>query len=359
MAKTVKTMKALVVYGKGDYRLEEAYPVPDLTEGEVLIRVEACGVCASDVKNWHGAEGYWGDGVSEPWVKVPFIPGHEFVGTVVEVADGYKGSVKVGDRVTGEQIVPCGECKFCQTGKYWMCDKADIFGFRSNVNGAMAEYMVLPKNTRIYQIPQQLELEKAILVEPYACAKHAVDRADIANTDVVVLSGVGTLGLAMVNYARLRRPKHLIAVDMKEDRLKLAKMFGADITMNPAKCNVAEEVKKLTDGYGCDIYIEATGHPASVQQGLDAIRKLGKFIEFSVFGEKVTVDWSVIGDGKELDILGSHLGPYCFDVVTEWIADNTIYTDGVVTHAFSLDRWVDAFEQNAKGDGSLKVIIKP
>ncbi len=359
MAKTVQKMRALVAFAKGDYRLEEAYPVPKLKEGEVLIKVEACGVCASDVKNLHGAEGYWGDGASEPWVKTPFIPGHEFIGQVVELADGYDGDVKLGDRVTGEQIVPCGECMFCKTGKYWMCDKADIFGFRENVNGAMAEYMVLPKNTHIYQIPKDLALDKAVLVEPYSCAKHAVDRANISNTDVVVLSGVGTLGLAMVNYARMRSPKLLIAVDMKEDRLKLARKFGADMVMNPAKCNVAEEVKKLTNGYGCDIYIEATGHPSSVQQGLDAIRKLGRFIEFSVFGQKVSVDWSVIGDGKELDILGSHLGPYCFDVVTGWIADGTIHTEGVVTHHYALDQWQHAFEQNAKGDGSLKVVIQP
>jgi len=359
MAKTVKTMKALVVYGKNDYRLEADYPVPDLKKGEVLIKVEACGVCASDIKNWHGAQGYWGDGTSEPWVKTPFIPGHEFVGEVVEVAEDYQGSAKIGDRITGEQIVPCNECMFCKTGHYWMCDKADIFGFRSNVNGAMAEYMVLPEKTRIYQIPKDLELEKAVLIEPYSCAKHAVDRADISNTDVVVISGVGTLGLAMVNYARLRRPKKLIAIDMKEDRLEIAKKFGADICLDPAQCDVVKEIQNMTNGYGCDIYIEATGHPSSVQQGLDAIRKLGRFIEFSVFGQKVSVDWSVIGDGKELDILGAHLGPYCFDVVTEWIADNTIYTDGVVTHTFSLDQWQTAFEQNAKGDGSLKVVIKP
>ena len=197
------------------------------------------------------------------------------------------------------------------------------------------------------------------MIEPYSCAKHAIDRAQITNTDVVVISGVGTLGLAMVNYARLRNPKTLVAVDMIDSRLEIAKKFGADIILNPSKCNIEDEVKKLTKGYGCDIYVEATGHPSSVQQGLDSIRKLGRFIEFSVFGQKVSVDWSVIGDGKELDLLGSHLGPYCFDVVTDWIADNTIYTDGVVTHSFDLDHWKDAFEQNSKGEGSLKVIIKP
>lgn len=358
MSSLPEKMKAIVAYAPGDYRYEMV-DTPRAGEGEMILKVEACGICAGDTKAYAGAASFWGFDGQPKYIKEPMIPGHEFVGTVVEIGEKVKGGWKIGDRICPEQIVPCGECMFCQTGKYWMCDKADIFGFREHVNGAMAEYMVLPAKTRIYQIPKDLELEKAVLIEPYSCAKHAVDRADISNTDVVVLSGVGTLGLAMVNYARLRNPKTLVAIDMMDDRLEIAKRFGADIVLNPAKCNIEEEIKSLTKGYGCDIYIEATGHPSSVQQGLDSIRKLGRFIEFSVFGQKVSVDWSVIGDGKELDILGSHLGPYCFDVVTEWIADDTIYTDGVVTHSFSLDQWQDAFEQNAKGEGSLKVIIKP
>ena len=353
-------MKALVVYGKNDYVLEKEYPVPDLKRGEVLVRVEACGICASDIKNWHGAIGYWGDGKSPLFVKPPFIPGHEFIGEVAEVADGYEGEVKVGDRVTGEQIVPCGKCWFCRTGKYWMCEEVDMFGFRSHVNGAMAEYIVLPEKTRIYKVPKEMPLKEAVLIEPYSCAKHAVDRANIENTDVVVVAGAGALGLAMVNYARLRNPRTLIVLDMKDDRLALAKKFGADVTLNPGSCDAVGEIRKLSNGgYGCDVYIEATGQPASVQQGLDAIRKLGRFIEFSIFGQKTEVDWTIIGGRKELDILGSHLGPYCYDDVIRWIADHTILTEGVVTHVYDLDDWEEAFQKSASGEDSIKVIIRP
>ena len=140
----------------------------------------------------------------------------------------------------------------------------------------------------------------------------------------------------------------------------MCKEFGADMVMNPAKEDVVAKIKELTDGYGCDIYIEATGHPSSVQQGLDAIRKMGRFVEFSVFGKPVTVDWSIISDRKELDLLGVHLSPFCYDTVIEWIGNGKLPTDGIVSHKFSLDDWEEAFELARTGkDGAMKVVLMP
>ena len=143
-------------------------------------------------------------------------------------------------------------------------------------------------------------------------------------------------------------------------RLQKAKDFGADIVMNPSKENVVEKIVEMTGGYGCDIYIEATGHANSVNQGLEMIRKLGRFVEFSVFNDLATVDWSIIGDRKELDVLGAHLGPYCYEPVIKWIADGTLPTAGVVTHKFSLDDWKTAFEYTKTcKDNAFKVVIIP
>ena len=203
-------------------------------------------------------------------------------------------------------------------------------------------------------------MREAVLIEPYACSKHCVDRANITNEDVVVLSGAGTLGLGMVGYIAMKNPKNFIVLDTKPDRLALAKEFGAYMVMNPLKVNVVEEIQKLTDGYGCDIYIEATGHPSSVKQGLEAIRKMGTFVEFSVFGDLTTVDWSIISDRKELNLFGSHLSPYCYDAVAEWIKEGKLPTKGVVTHKFSLDDWEEAFKTAEKGaEGTLKVVLVP
>ncbi len=219
------------------------------------------------------------------------IPGHEFVGYVAELGEGVTGFA-IGDRVVSEQIVPCGKCRFCTTGKYWMCEVHDIYGFRDRVNGGMAEYMRLPANARTYKIPQDMPIEKAILIEPYGCSKHAGDRADIGLEDIGVISGCGTLGLGMVGIAHLKNPRLLIALDMQDNRLEKAKEFGADLVWNPGKVDVVSGIRKITEGYGCDIYIEATGHSASVTQGMAMIRKLGRFVEFSVFGEPTTLDWS-------------------------------------------------------------------
>lgn len=188
-----------------------------------------------------------------------------------------------------------------------MCQPHATFGFQSTNNGGMAEYFRYPKTAVLHRVPEDMPLEKALLVEPYACSKHCVDRAQITNEDVVVISGAGTLGMGMVTYARMKNPAKLIVLDMMDARLEKAKEFGADLVWNPSKVDVVAEIMKLTDGYGCDIYIEATGHPSSVTQGMNMIRKLGRFVEFSVFGAPTTLDWSVIGDGKELDVLGSQL----------------------------------------------------
>lgn len=352
-------MKAIVAYAPGDYRFE-IVDTPKAGEGEMILKVEACGVCAGDTKAFGGAESFWGGNGQPPYIKAPMIPGHEFVGTVVEMGPKVKGNWKLGDRICPEQIVPCGECMFCKTGRHWMCEKHDLFGFQNNVNGGMAEYVKLTKEALPYMVPADMPIEKAALIEPYACAFHCVERAQITPTDFVVLSGVGTLGLGMVGAIKQCNPKCLVVLDMKDSRLEKAKEFGADIVMNPAQEDVVGKIKEMTNGYGCDIYIEATGHPSSVTQGLSAIRKMGRFVEFSVFGDDVTCDWSIISDRKELDLLGAHLSPFCYDTVIDWINSDKLPTDGVVTNSFSLEDWEKAFHIAKTGENNaLKVILVP
>jgi len=352
-------MKAIVAYAPGDYRFE-IVDTPHAKEGEIVLKVEACGICAGDTKAFAGAESFWGGNGQPAYIKAPMIPGHEFVGSVVEIGAKVKGNWKLGDRICPEQIVPCGECLFCKTGRHWMCEKHDLFGFQNNVNGGMAEYVKLTKEALPYFVPADMSIEKAALIEPYACSWHCVERAQVTPTDFVVLSGAGTLGLGMVGALRQANPKCLVVLDMNDARLEKARAFGADIVMNPGKEDVAARIKEMTGGYGCDIYIEATGHPASVTQGLQAIRKMGRFVEFSVFAQDVTCDWSIISDRKELDLLGSHLSPFCYDTVIDWINNGKLPTDGVVTHKFSLEDWERGFHIAKTGEnGALKVILVP
>jgi threonine dehydrogenase-like Zn-dependent dehydrogenase len=355
------TMQAVVAYGPGDYRFETV-DVPRAGPDDIIIEVEACGICASDIKTFEGAPSFWGDNKGQArYMLAPMIPGHEFIGRAVELGENVAraGTYKVGDRLISEQIVPCEHCRYCSRGEYWMCERHDVYGFQNNVNGGMAKYMRFPKESRTHRIPDALAMEKAVLVEPYACSVHAVNRGLIQLDDVVVLAGAGPLGLGMVGAARLKNPSKLIVLDTKPERLELARRFGADLVMNPLKEDVVTQVKALTEGYGCDVYIEATGNPASVIQGLNMIRKLGRFVEFSVFGHEVTADWSIISDRKQLDLYGAHLGPYCYPLTIAAIADGRLPSEGVVTDILPLSEWKAGFDKMKKGDGSIKIILRP
>ena len=320
--------------------------------------MEACGICAGDIKASHGTSRFWGGDGMPGFCVPPFIPGHEFVGHVVAVGEKAAGGLKVGDRIVSEQIAPCGECYFCKRGQYWLCDPHDVYGFKSHRNGGMAEYVRLPKHSLNYRIPEDMPLEQAVLIEPMACSFHGVERAQATAEDTVVLAGAGTLGLGMVNALRLQEIKKLIVLDLNDARLAIAKEFGADVVLNPLKCDALQEVLNMTDGVGCDVYIEATGHPSAVQQGLDMVRKGGTFVEFSVMSGPSTIDWSIIGDAKEITIYGSQLSPFCFEKVIENMKQGKLKTDHIITHKFKLEDWEEAY-RTAQTKDALKVIFTP
>lgn len=351
-------MQAIVCYGPNDYRLGRIGK-PKANPCELVIRIAVCGICASDCKCHSGAALFWGG--DNPWVKAPVVPGHEFFGYVVEAGEGAEAhfDVVVGDKVIAEQIVPCDKCRFCKSGKYWMCEVHNIFGFQREVaEGGMAQYMRIPKTAIVHKIPDWVSLEDSALIEPMSCAIHAVNRGEIQLDDVLVIAGAGTLGLCMVQVARLKTPKKLVVIDMVDERLELARQFGADVVINPSREDAKAIINGLTGNYGCDVYIETTGVPVGVTQGLDLIRKLGRFVEFSVFGSEITADWSIIGDRKELDVRGAHLGPYCYPVAIDLFARGLLTSKGIVTHDFALENWEEAFAL-ADSVKSIKVLLKP
>ena len=163
----------------------------------------------------------------------------------------------------------------------------------------------------------------------------------------------------MVAAARLKNPGLLIALDLKSNRLEVARKAGADLTLNPQEVDVVAEVKKLTGGYGCDIYIEATGDPSGVVQGLHMLRRLGTMVQFSVFSQPTQVDWTIIGDTKELNIHGSLLGPYCDPLAIEMLLKGQVPAEDIVTHAFPLEQYGEAFQMVHEAKSSIKVMLTP
>jgi erythritol/L-threitol dehydrogenase len=163
----------------------------------------------------------------------------------------------------------------------------------------------------------------------------------------------------MIAAARLKNPGLLVALDLIDSRLDLAKKFGADLCMNPNKVDTVAEVLKLTGGYGCDVYIEATGNPDAIVPGLRMIRKRGTFVEFSVMREPTTADWTIIGDGKELNIHGAHLAPHTFPVAIDYIGRGLINIEDIVTHELPLERFEEGFAAVEHPEDSIKVLLKP
>jgi threonine dehydrogenase-like Zn-dependent dehydrogenase len=219
--------------------------------------------------------------------------------------------------------------------------------------------MIYPCKAINHKIPKSIPPWKAAFIEPLACSVHAVELGNIQFKDVVVISGCGPLGLGMVAAAKLKNPKLLIALDLYKWKLDIAKKCGADVVMNPKECNVIEEVKKLSEGYGCDVYIEATGSPVSVNQGLQMICRQGTFVEYSVFGKETTADWTVISDAKELTIRGGHCSPYTYPVAIQMIERDQIPLEDIITHKLPMEQVVRGIEMVNKSSESVKVVLMP
>src|SRR3954470_17548927 len=353
-------MQAVVCHRPRDYRLEEV-PRPVPGPGEALVRVEAVGICASDLKCYQGASKFWGDENRPAYVETPVIPGHELAGIVAELDEeaAVKWGIAVGDRVVSEQIVPCRQCRYCLSGAYHMCLPHNIYGFKHVTQGAMADYMVFPATALVYPISTGLSPAHAAFAEPLSCALHAVERATITFDDVVVVAGCGPIGLGMVAGAAAKSPAQVIALDVADAKLEVARLCGADRTLNIAGTDVAGAIKELTDGYGADVYLEGTGHPSAVPQGLNLLRKRGTFVEYSVFKENVTVDWSIISDDKELDVRGAHLGPHCWPAAIRMIESGTLPLDRLVTHQLPLKDFQEGLDLVADGTRSIKVSLLP
>lgn len=354
------TMRAIVCHGPRDYR-HETIPVPRPQVGEILLRVEAVGICASDLKCHDGAAKFWGDESRPAWAESEVVPGHEIAGRVVRLDGQARDTwrVEVGDRVVVEQIRPCWSCRYCDNGQYHMCQVHDIYGFKRATPGGMAEYMVVTRGSLVHRIDGTIPPAHAAFAEPLSCALHAVERGRLRFSDVVVVAGCGPIGLGVIAGAAAKSPAEIVALDFDQRKLDLAARTGATVTVNLGTGDPYASIAELTDGYGADVYFEATGHPSAVPQGLRLLRKLGRFVEYSVFKDDVSVDWSIISDDKELDVVGAHLGPNCWPAAIRLIEQGRLPLDDICTHQLPLEQFQRGLELVASGGESIKVSLLP
>jgi len=259
-------MKALVLV---EYNALEYTDVPDPSAGpgEVLIAVKACGICGSDV---HGLDGSSGRRIP------PLVMGHEAAGVIAEVGEGGTGW-KPGDRVTFDSTISCGRCYFCERGATNLCDSRRVLGVSCEEyrqDGAFAEYVAVPARA-LYRLPDGLSFERASLVEPFSVAVHAVNRVGPRADEPALVAGAGVIGLCLVQALRAAGCRPIIAIDLQQDRLDLARRVGADHTFTPDAADLMPEVMRLTEGRGVEAAFEAVGITPTLQLAIQCVRKGG------------------------------------------------------------------------------------
>ena len=349
-------MQAVVCYAPFDYRVEEI-PKPRPGLGEVLLKVDASGICASDMKCYSGSEMFWGPNGA---VRAPVVPGHEFVGTVADLGEGAAElhGVKVGDRALAEQIIPVANAGTAARGVTGCASRTSCLG--SWVGRQMAVWPSTsschdgagsPRSTRPYQRP----------TPRYRAASLCYARGRPGGHHARRHRGPGRCRQHWPMHAPSRpplQPGQLVAIDTKPYRLELAMKLGADVVINPIEEDAPARVRQLTEGYGCDVYIEATGNPQAPQQGLNMLRRLGTLVAFSVMSEPVMIDWNLIGDQRELNIHGCHLGPYCYPKAIEALAAGTITVQPLISGRYPLSEFPAAMEAARSGE-NLKTLLIP
>ena len=345
-------MKAVRCHGfGGQHRLEEV-ALPSPGTGEVLVRVDASGVCAADRAMWD-ATGPWN-------LSFPFTPGHEFTGTVVELGDGAKElhGIRIGDRAIAELNISHGNDFYRRRGAYHLADQMEILG--ATLDGGWAEYMLYPADAVLHKVPEGLGNRAACYTEPLANAIHGVQRANIQFDDIVVVAGAGPIGMGMVQAAALKTPRQVILVNPGQAKRDLALTLGADMAFAPDDPKLTEAVGDLTSGRGSDVFLEASGQTSAFEQGLALVRKGARMVVFGVYKQPAIVDLNIFGEFKELDILGGHLAPFTYATALDLMARGRIDGDACVTHAFPLDAFEEALTRTPEpGELQIKVILEP
>ncbi|MEE3060109.1 MAG: galactitol-1-phosphate 5-dehydrogenase, partial [Verrucomicrobiota bacterium] len=262
-------MKSLVLTEPKVLRIQES-PTPDLAADEALIRVKACGICGSDV---HGYDGSSGRRIP------PLIMGHEAAGVIEGMGAKVEG-FSLGDRVTFDSTVYCGECEYCLEGKVNLCDRRMVLGVSCGEyrrHGAFAEYVAVPSRI-LYKLPPSLPFEHAAMIEAVSVAVHAVGRVKFQPGDASVVVGAGMIGLLLVQAARAAGCDRVIAVDLDKDRLKLAKELGATQSINPLESDTIETILGATAGQGVRVSFEVVGSTPTVETAIQATRKGGAVV---------------------------------------------------------------------------------
>jgi L-iditol 2-dehydrogenase len=334
-------------YNNNDIRVEDM-PTPKIGPGELLVRIEASGICGSDVMEWYRIK------------KAPLVLGHEVAGQVVEVGDGVK-QYHEGDRIVASHHVPCNTCRHCMRGHTTVCDTLRRTNFDP---GGFAEFVRLPAinvDRGVYIVPKSVSWSDASFAEPLACVLRAQRMASVQPGDTVLVIGSGLAGLLHIQLAVAMGATRVIAVDINPRRLEAAKKAGADETI-PADRDVVAAIREMTDGFLADKVLVCTGAiPANVL-ALQTVERGGTVVFFAPTDPDATIPLSIndVFFGNDVTLMTSYAGsPSDHVTALELIRAGRIDVDAMVTHKLPLSETAKGFQLVAAAEDSLKVIIEP
>lgn len=346
-----KFMKASIYKGNGIFEVEER-EIPTPGPDEVLVRVKSVGICGSDMLGYMGKTQNRGPGL---------IFGHEAAGIVAGFGENVK-NWSIGDRVAIYPGITCGKCEFCRRGIRVMCENGKTLGSsRQGLrHGAMCEYMLMPAENHLFKLADNVSFEEGALADPMGNCFHVMSTAGVKPGDTVAIIGAGSIGLVAIQAAKLKGPKRIIAVDTIAERLALAKEMGADEVINALEEDTVNAIKKLTDGKGADVVMNAAGNDISYKNAVYSARKRGTI---AAFGYSNPDGFLPIPSEaflfKELRMFGTGgMNEFEIETMLDCLAEGKIKVAPIITHRFGLNEVTEAFKLLAEHPmEAVKVII--
>ena len=326
-------MKAVQITEAGKVQVADIVK-PTLGAGEILLRIKYVGFCGSDLNTYLGRN---------PMVKMPVIPGHEVGAVIEEIGEGVPAGFEKGMNVTVNPYTNCGKCASCRNGRVNACEHNETLGVQRN--GSMQEFLVLPW-TKV------IPATGLSLIEPMSVGFHAVSRAQVTDIDTVAVIGCGMIGLGAIVRASLRGAR-VIAMDIDDEKLELAKRLGASMVINSKTENVVERVRELTDGYMADVVIEAVGSPVTYVTAIDIVAFTGRVACIGYAKSEVAFQTKYFVQ-KELDIRGSRNAmPEDFRAVIHYLQNGNCPMNELISAVVKPEEAGEALQKWSENPGKV------
>ncbi len=343
-------MKALLLTEYSKLEMADL-PIPQPAPDEVLIRVEACGICGSDV---HGYDGSSGRRIP------PLVMGHEAAGSIESVGSAVS-NFKKGDRVTFDSTIYCGQCEYCRKGLMNLCGHREILGVSTpefRRAGAFADFVVVPARV-LYALPSTVSFEEAAMVEPLSVAVHAVAVSDIAKGSTAMVVGAGMIGLLVLQSLKEAGCSQIIVSDIDDTRLKLARDLGATATINAKTADTVAEIKRLTNGAGVDCALEAVGSTPTIKAAIESVKRGGTVTLIGNIAPTVEIPLQVVVS-RQIRLQGSAASAGEYPQAIDLIARGAVTVKPLITAVASLEEGAQWFSRLHSREANLmKVVLTP